>query len=240
MATKKITITDQPEEAEETTSVPENEAAVDESTPEADSSADTSDEQHEADQPTEDAAPESPEQTPEPSQEPSQQGSSVSTFNPKKVKVGRRALIAGVVVIVVVAGGLYFLNSKYNDPLPTTVTKQVGFKVYYPQSSDNEYKLAPQSASYADGKLSYSVTLPSHSEGASPFIRVSETALVGKGPDVTQLPNFKVFDAPAGKAAVSPNGQVLNGVLVTNKTLVILNGLGGVTQQDLMQFIKSM
>jgi hypothetical protein len=238
MATKKIVISDEPEEVEESPAEPEHEAAVDESTPDADSSADTS---AEAEQPTENPAPDTPESAAEAPQTPPHQGPNFGTLKPKKVMVGRKTLIAGAVVVVLVAGGYVFNNSKYTDPLPTSVTNQISFKVYYPQSSDKEYALAPQSASYADGKLSYTVTLKNnHSEGASPFVRVSETAIVGKGPDVTHLPNFKVFNASAGKAAVSPNGQVMNGVLVTNKTLVILNGLGGVTQDQLMQIIKSM
>lgn len=154
----------------------------------------------------------------------------------------RRSVVLISLAVLAVVIGIYFLvKPSYTTPLPKSVTQQASFKAYYPQSSDNTYAYAPNSASYVDGKLSYTIVLKNaHTEGASPFVRVSETALVGKGPDLTQLPNFTVFNAPAGKAAISPDGQVLNGVLVTDKTLVILNGLGGITRPELMQIIKSM
>lgn len=241
MATKKIVITDEPEEVEESAPSQDSEAAVDESTDEADSSADTSAEQSDEEQPIENPAPESPVQVEQETPAPPQRETSLNASKPKRFNVGRKAIIAGLIAIVVIAGVYVFANRNYSDPIPTSVTKQTGFKVYYPQSSNNAYTLAPNSANYADGKLSYSVTLKNtHSNGANPFVHVSETKLVGKGPDLNSIPNFTVFNAPAGKAAISPDGQVVNGVLVTNKSLVIVNGLGGVSRQDLMQLIKSM
>lgn len=243
MATKKIVISDEPEGAEATEASSADEAVKDEAAPQ-EAAAPEETPAPETDTSTSTDTPESemPKLAEETPQDPPHQGSKFNALKPKRATFGRRSLvIVALVVIVLVAGAYFLLKPSYSIPLPKSVTQQATFKVYYPQSTSNAYTYAPNSANYAAGKLMYTVTLKkAHTEGASPFVRVSEQPLVGKGPDLNLLPNFTVFNAPAGKAAISPDGQVLNGVLVTDKTLVILNGLGGVTHQDLVQFIKSM
>lgn len=243
MATKKIVVSDQPEEPEVPATPPADETSANESEAAEASSTDTQETQQsdtEASEPSESPDVVPPEQSEAPSDAESPKHDGLKALHFPK---GRSAVLIGLAVIAVIVGAYFLLKPNYTDPLPKTVTKQATtFTVYYPQSSSNAYTYAPNSATYADNKLSYTVTLKNtHSaEGANPFVHVSEQALVGKGPDLTQLPSFTVFNAPAGKAAVSPDGQVVNGVLVTDKTLVILNGLGGVTQQQLEQIIKSM
>jgi len=126
-----------------------------------------------------------------------------------------------------------------NDPLPQPVKQAVKFPVYYPQSTTTGYNFLAGSSDYTGGKLTYSVGSGNAGDGG-PYIRVSEQALSGQGPDLTKLPGFSTFQAPAGKAAVGTSGDVINAVLVTKKTLIILNGLDGVTQHDLTQVVNSM
>ena len=165
------------------------------------------------------------------------QSGAIQTVRFKKVPL---ILIIGVVVLVAIVG--VYLLKKPSNPLPASVTQKVTFSVYYPKPNSSGYGYSTGSGSYAAGKLSYSLVPKNttRTEGNGAFVRVSETAIQGQGPDLHLLPNFSVFQVPAGEAAVSPDGQVINGVIVTKKTMIILNGLGGVRRQDLIQIMNSM
>ena len=152
--------------------------------------------------------------------------------------IKRRLRIAGLtgVALLLLIGGVYVLikSTSSANPLPKSVQQKVDFTVYYPKSSTGEYKYLDGSSSYASGKLTYNLG------SGGPLIHVSEQTLSVQPPNLHDLQNFSVFQAPAGEAAVGANGNVLNGVLIANKTLIILNGLGGVTMQDFIQTINNM
>lgn len=154
----------------------------------------------------------------------------------------RRETVGVSLAIILVLAGIYLIakpSSSYSNPLPTSVKHKAKFSLYYPQSTANGYKYLTGSSNYINGKLTYTLGPGSTLDG-NPVIRVSEQALVGQGPDLSKLPNFSIFQTPAGQAAIGTNGDVVNGVLVTNKTLIILNGLNGVTANELKQAIDSM
>lgn len=159
----------------------------------------------------------------------------------KKLRLHRKTVVVGLVIILVLVG-IYLIvkpTSSQSNPLPASVKQRVKFSLYYPQSPADGYKYLAGSSNYISGKLTYNLGPGSTSDG-NPVIRVSEQALVGQGPDLNKLPNFSIFQAPAGQAAVGTNGDVVNGVLVTHKTLIILNGLNGVTENELKQAIDNM
>lgn len=155
----------------------------------------------------------------------------------KRIKLQRRALVllGGVIIIGIAIGTVLLIKSaNSSNPLPEAVKHKVKFTLYYPRSGTGKYKYLPGSSGYASGKLTYNL-------GANGrLIHVSEQALSVNPPDLHALKNFSVFKAPAGEAAVGANGNVLNGVLIANKTLIILNGLGDVSMQDFIQVINDM
>ena len=144
-------------------------------------------------------------------------------------------LVAGaVVVVVVVLAALAIFNRPAANPLPEALRKEVNFTLYYPHSKVGNYKYITDSGSYTGGKLTYELG------AGDAVIRISEQALTVKAPDLHGLKGFSVFKAPAGQAAVYSNEGVLNGVIVTDKTLIILNGLSGVSMQDFTKTINSL
>lgn len=156
----------------------------------------------------------------------------------RRAKYRSRAIgILGIVLVLVIVGAYMLMKpASSTNPLPQAVQQKADFTLYYPRSSTGEYKYLDGSSSYTGGKLTYNLG----SSSGGPFIHVSEQALSVQPPDLHKLQNFSVFQAPAGEAAVGANGNILNGVLIANKTLVILNGLGGVSMQDFIQIINDM
>jgi hypothetical protein len=157
---------------------------------------------------------------------------------PKTIR--RNQLIVIVVLLIAIFGGLYLLLTP-NNPLPKKDTQLAKFKVYYPKSNSSGYAYAAGSASFTAGQLTYSLTPKNTHVGAGgPVIRITEQALSGSGPNLNALTDFTIMKEPAGNAAVGNNGTIVNGVIVTKKTLIILNGIDGASKQDLLQIMKSM
>jgi hypothetical protein len=193
----------------------------------------------EADQPSTEPTPEPPRQLDIKPRVPSRRKPKFGKLKSVIPKKKRWIAVFGLIIIVAIAGVLHL--KKPSSPLPVSVTQKAKFSVYYPKPNSSGYTYLAGSSSYAAGKLSYSLgpkNAPAGSGGA--FVRISEQPLSGNGPDLHSLPSFTVFKVPAGEAAVGPDGQVLNGVIVTKKTLIILNALGGVSRQDLIQIINNM
>lgn len=153
----------------------------------------------------------------------------------------RRYQVAAIAVMaILVTVGIYLLL-KPNNPLPKADTKLAKFTVYYPHSNGSGYTYVPGSASFTAGQLTYSLEPKNTRVGAGgPIIRITEQALSGQGPNLSALTNFTLMKVPAGHAAIGNNGTIINGVIVTKKTLIILNGLDGAPRTALTQIMKSM
>lgn len=141
--------------------------------------------------------------------------------------------LVGLAVIVGIAVG-HVLTKPASNPLPKSLQQEAKFPVYYPHSSVGKYKYVADSGNYVGGKLTYNLG------AGAPVIRITEQALTVKAPDLHKLQGFSVFQTPAGQAAVGASGNVLNGILITDKTLIILNGLSGVNRQDFTRTISSL
>lgn len=230
MAKKKIVITDKPEEAEATTTSP-----VDETVPEAAQPVPDNEQSSKEPAPVEESQQESDESALEPPQD---EPNLNSPRRPRTKRSGRFVVI--LVLLIAIVGGLYLLL-KPTNPLPKADTQLAKFKVYYPKSNSSGYTYAPGSAGFTAGQLTYSLTPKnSHVGAGGPIIRITEQVLSGSGPNLNALTDFTVMKEPAGNAAIGNNGVIVNGVIVTKKTLIILNGIDGATRQNVLQIMKSM
>ena len=155
----------------------------------------------------------------------------------KWVRRRRRAVallgMAAIVIIVGITAAHLFAKSSSN-PLPQSLQQEVNFTLYYPHSRVGKYEYIAGSGAYTDGKLTYELG------AGGPIIRISEQALSVQAPDLHQLPGFSVLQTPTGQAAIGASGNVLNGVVIAHKTLIILNGLGGVSRQDFTKTINNL
>jgi hypothetical protein len=217
----------EPEKSEETTSPKEPAAEI----PEAGSNIENSDEEvtpTESQQKSEDNALEPPQEE-------------INYVPPKRNRsIKKRQLLIIIVLIVAIAGGLYLLL-KPSNPLPKSDTKLAKFTVYYPKSNGSGFTYSSGSASFTAGELTYSLEPKnSHVGAGGPIIRVNELAIKGTGPNLNALTDFTLLKVPAGNAAVGNNGDILNGVINTKTTLIILNGLDGATKQQLIDVMKGM
>ncbi len=241
MVKKKIVIEDNPEEADAgagattaNSSLADNEMSAIETQADA-----------EVEQLSDDATQEEPHHEVEDSPAESSIGSNLAVYEkpnmPRQKKYLRRyQLIAIGIMLILVITGIYLLLEPSN-PLPKADIRLAKFKVYYPKSNTSGYIYISGSANFAAGQLTYSLEPKNSYVGAGgPIIRITEQALKGEGPNLSALTNFTLLKEPAGNAAVGNNGAIVNGVVVTKKTLIIVNGIDGATKQDVLDIMKSM
>lgn len=241
MAKKKIVIEDNPEE----TDAKESAATAESSLADTEMSATETQPDTESEQPSDETA-----------QAKLDQGEDDATINssanphlpvhdkpnmPRQKMYRRRYQLAAIaIMLILVISGVYLLLEPTN-PLPKADMRLAKFKVYYPKSNTSGYTYISGSANFTAGQLTYSLEPKnSHVGAGGPIIRITEQALKGKGPNLSALTNFTLLKEPAGNAAVGNNGAIVNGVIVTKKTLIIVNGIDGATKQDVLAIMKSM
>lgn len=242
MAKKKIDIEDKPEEVEVSAIPPAEESVAEEVSTSEEPTTEEKQSEAELEQPSEESevAPEAQQPQAEVAP-PNAKRRMPKLRSPKLPKsLHRNQLIVIIVLLIAIAGGLYLLLTPSN-PLPKVDTNLAKFKVYYPKSNASGFTYAAGSANFTAGQLTYSLEPKNTPPGTGgPIIRINEVAIKGTGPNLSDLTNFTVMKVPAGNAAIGSNGSILNGVIETKKTLIILNGLDGATKDQLLDVMKSM
>lgn len=246
MAKKKIVIEDKPEEVEASTSSSagnvtseEHEKSEETIAPE-ESPAETPKSDSNTEQPHEGSTPDEPQNGVKDSTQDAL-GAEAGYVPPRRSRIIRKSQLLVIIVLLVAIGGGLYLLLKPNNPLPKTDTKLAKFTVYYPKSNGSGFSYASGSASFTAGELTYSLEPKNSPVGAGgPIIRINELAIKGTGPNLNALTDFTLMKVPAGNAAIGNNGSILNGVIETKKTLIILNGLDGTTKQQLLDVMKGM
>jgi hypothetical protein len=125
----------------------------------------------------------------------------------------------GVVITVAITGIVIFVTHG-SDLLPTAVTKQVGFPVYYPSPMSPGYMLQQESVRVENGVLFYTLK-----DGGSSVV-ISEQATPQNPPNLSELVGFTSLKTIAGNAAVGvgsgSNAPVV--IIVSNTTLITMTG----------------
>ena len=161
----------------------------------------------------------------------------VKTPRKRRRTTKTRIIVLSILLVVsleLAGGGLYYYRQRSDWPIPKTVRSQVQFPIYYPSPMPNGYIYQKGSAKVQDGILFYKIA------SGNRVIVISEQAIPVAPPDLNNLIGFKKLVTLAGNAAVgSNNGQPI-AIVLSNTTLIDINGSKNVPNDVVGNLAESM
>ncbi len=151
----------------------------------------------------------------------------------KKPRLHKALILVSVIMVLLGAGGIYYLKFKTSGPLPASLSRQVPFALYYPSNTFG-YSLVPGSSTFQAGLFTYKLAK------ADSSITVVEQQITANPPDISSLPGYSGFKAPVGNATVGTNFNRTSGIVVTATTLLTFNTAGNVPKNELKLLINSL
>jgi len=131
----------------------------------------------------------------------------------------RRWVITGAVVVLILAGAATAVRlTRPRPPLPTAVTSQAGFTVYYPTPLVTGSKLATNSVKLTDGILFYKL-----SYGSQTMTVAEQTVPQRNTPNLSDLPGFNKVSTDAGTAVIGQSPAGLTAIVLNTTTLITLS-----------------
>lgn len=150
--------------------------------------------------------------------------------SPKLVKLGFLILILGIIT----GGGAWYLAQRDTKPVPKNIRQAVNFPVYYPLPVPKGYHLKKDSFNVQNNIVFYSLI-----EGDQ-TVSVSEQPSPPQAFDFSNTPGFGEIPANAGDA----HAGVINGspvaIVVTEKTMINLQGSKNVPRDVVAQLAQAM
>lgn len=145
---------------------------------------------------------------------------------------------AGIVAGLAIAGGLiaggYSLKSSGSaNTLPASVTQQAKFDVFFPSPMPPGYTYMKDTATFQIGQVFYKFS------SGRKRVTVREEPLNGNKPNLDLLSGYTRLSSPIGQAAIGTSVGQPTAVVVTNTTVITMNSIGGVTQDDLKAAINN-
>jgi hypothetical protein len=182
----------------------------------------------------------------QPSYAPSQHHQPASHEQPRSAdhqpavhKKSRRGLkLAIIILIPFIAAGLFaagysLKSTKDSNGIPPAIVKQANFDLYFPSPMPNGYIYMQDTATFQIGQVFYKFS------NGKKRVTVNEQPAGQKKPDLSQLPGYTQFDSPVGKAAFGTTLGEPTAVVVAGNTVITMNSVGGVSQQELQTAINS-
>lgn len=146
-----------------------------------------------------------------------------------------KLLVLGSSVLLVIAGISFLFINKKTDPIPGTVRSSINFPLYYPLDGPQGYQYKKGSAKVENDILFYSL------QNSDKIVTITEQAISGKLPDLTQLPGFKSLETPAGSAVSGTNaGNRPAAIILNSTTLITINGAADVAASSVNALAQSM
>ncbi len=127
-------------------------------------------------------------------------------------------VLAGLLAVIAVSGAaVIWQNNSQPSKLPDSIIQQASFNVYYPTKLPMGYNLNEKSIRLQSDIVLYQVT------DGSRTITVNQQALPAQPPSLN-IPGFKKIDILAGSAVIGNNAGLPTLVILTNTTLITVNG----------------
>jgi hypothetical protein len=141
--------------------------------------------------------------------------------------------LAAVIVCLGIGLGVFLLVSD-SQPIPKNIQKSVSFSLYYPSSLPKGYTHKTNSSRQETGIVFYNFVNDKRT------ISVSQQALSSNPPSLEALAGFTKLEVPAGKAAVGANSGSPTVIILTNTSIITINGSVGTPQDVVANIAKSM
>src|SRR6266540_1342975 len=130
-----------------------------------------------------------------------------------------------------VGASLFIRNS---GPIPSLIRQRTRFTLYYPTNMPQGYGIQKNTIRLDTGVVFYSLANDKRQ------VRVSQQTLPANPPNLDTLGGFRKIDATAGKAAVGANNSSPTAIILSNTTLITINGSPGTPQDVVASIAKSM
>ena len=148
----------------------------------------------------------------------------------------KRVWVLAVCVAIIIAaavGGTLFL-SRDTGPIPRSIRQASTFTLYYPATLPKGYVLQSQSVRGDTGIVFYVLANDKRQ------VNVSQQPLPPNPPNINSLSGFSKLETTAGKAAIGANGSSPTVIVLSNTTLITINGSPGTPQDVVANIAKNM
>jgi hypothetical protein len=132
----------------------------------------------------------------------------------------------------VLCGGIVLIRN--SGPLPKQIRTNTSFTLYYPSSLPKGYTYDKKLTRQDAGIVFYNFRSDKH------VISVSQQALPDHPPDINNLGGFSKLDVTAGKAAVGISGSSPTAIVLTNSTIITINGSKDTPQDVVATLAKNL
>lgn len=146
-------------------------------------------------------------------------------YKPKRRRNFKKFLLILITLIIIVglaAAGWLFIKDRDSGPLPKSIRQSVKFPLYYPSPLPVGYSLDKNSIKSANSIIFFNLN------SATNTINISEQAAPANPPDFAALQrsntSFKKLDVVGGQAVYGVSQKVPVAFLITNTTLINVNG----------------
>lgn len=150
-------------------------------------------------------------------------------------------LFIALLMLGVISTGSWFGWQKFHDssPIPKNIRQSVSFPLYYPKTLPPTFKLNKGSFASSGQVVTYSFSFTG-SDAKSYNLAVTIEPAV---PNLTSTANFNPSDqfiTNIGSVYLVELETRTSAAIVTSKSTVFLNTTGGISQDNLKQFINSL
>lgn len=165
-------------------------------------------------------------------------GTSVNAKSKRKPKVKPTLIVGIVLAAAAIFGAGYLLKSSSASSaekgIPASITRQVNYSLYFPSPMPHGYTYMKDTATFQIGEVFYKFS------NGRKRVTVKEEPINGNKPDLNLLVGYTRLNTPVGQAAVGTSVGQPTAVVVTKTTVITMNTIGGVSQNDLKVAINNL
>lgn len=140
-------------------------------------------------------------------------------------------MILGLVLIGI---GTWMKLHEDHGPLSQKIQHSVAFPLYYPLNMPEGYRHHPKSDRNDNGIIFFDIS------DANYTIHVSQQARPSNPPDLNNLNGFTKFESLAGPAAAGSNNNSPTAIILSDSTLITINGSIGTPKEIVSAIARSM
>jgi hypothetical protein len=152
-------------------------------------------------------------------------------FNTRGYAIGIGVSVALLVIATV--AGIHFIHQN-NTSLPSSIIRATNFALYYPVPLPSAYTYKNHSAKMEGSVVFYEL------QSGSRTITVGEQAAPSNQPSLTHLTDFTTLQTSAGKAAIGTSLGKPVAIIISNTTLITINGTQTVPSDVISTIAKAM
>ena len=144
-------------------------------------------------------------------------------------------VVAVIIAAAAVFGAGYMLKgSSPQTGIPSSITRQVNYSLYFPSPMPPGYIYMKDTATFQIGQVFYKFA------DGNKRVTVKEEPMPQTKPNLSLLIGYTQFSTPNGRAAIGSSFGQAVAVVVTPSTVITMNSVGGVSQNELRDAVNNL